>query len=299
MTSSVPQDYSASLEVVLDLHAEVGEGPIWDAKDSSLVFVESFGGTAYRYSPHSGELRQWQAGQVIGVAIPRARGGMVISSRDGLLALDESNGQVDLLVPIELELRKNRMNDGKCDSRGRLWSATFSMVFEPKKGAIYRIDPDLKVSRQFEDVYIANGIAWNADETRMYFVDTARRGVDVFDYDIERGTASNRRRFVDIDRSEGLPDGIAMDAEDCLWVTLYCGGAIRRYSPAGEWIGTIKLPVMSVTSCGFGGDDLRDLYITTATHVPDFAEAPAGEGAGALFRCRPGVAGAPVHPFGG
>jgi sugar lactone lactonase YvrE len=299
MNSVTPKDYSDSLEVVLDLKCEIGEGPIWDTATQTLVFVESFGGTVYRYDPRSGSLREWNVGQPIGVAIPRARGGFAISARDGVLALDEGSGESGLLVPIELDRRGNRMNDAKCDSRGRLWSATFSMKYEPRAGSIYRVDPDLKLSREFEGVYIANGIAWNPDETRMYFVDTSKRGVDVFDYDIERGCASNRRRFADIDRSAGLPDGIAMDAEGCLWVTLYTGGSIRRYSPAGEWIGTITLPMKSVTSCGFGGPGLRDLYITTGTFLPEWVGGSAGPQAGALFRCRPGVAGMPVYPFGG
>jgi sugar lactone lactonase YvrE len=96
-----------------------------------------------------------------------------------------------------------------------------------------------------------------------------------------------------------LPDGIAMDAQGCLWVALYTAGVVRRYSPAGEWIGTITLPVKGVTSCGFGGPGLRDLYITTGTHLPEWAGDSPSQHAGALFRCRPGVAGMPVHPFGG
>jgi sugar lactone lactonase YvrE len=293
------KDHSATLEVVLDLEAEIGEGPYWDPRDSTLVFVESFRGDVYRYDPRSTELRHWKAGQVIGAAIPRAGGGLVLSSGDGLLALDERDGRVELLVPIELQLPRNRMNDAKCDSRGRLWSGTFSMDFEPRQGAIYRVDPDLTLSREFEGVYISNGIAWNPEETRMYYVDTARRGIDMFDYDIQSGRASNRRQFVPIERSEGMPDGICTDQEGGVWVALYTSGTIRRYSPDGEWIGTIALPVKGVTSCGFGGADLQDLYITTGRHLPAGALPSPREHAGALFRCRPGVSGMPVYPFAG
>lgn len=290
---------ASTLEVLLDLNAEIGEGPIWDASSATLILVESFSGTVYRYHPASAKLASWQVGQPIGVAIPRRRGGLVVSGRDGLLSLEEHSGQVDLLVPIEQDTRGNRMNDAKCDSRGRLWAGTFSTSFEPRAGALYRVDPDHTLAREYDGVYIANGIAWSPDETRMYFADTARRGVDVFDYVIATGKATNRRRFVDIDRADGLPDGIAMDAEGCLWVALYGGGAVRRYTPEGRWIGTVELPVKGVTSCGFGGEGLRDLYITTGWHLPEWALPSPREHAGALFRCRTGVAGMPVYPFGG
>lgn len=296
---STPENYTGSLEKVLDLHAEIGEGPIWDARQASLVFVESFGGTIYRYWPRTGELRRWRAGEAIGVAIPRSRGGLVVTGCNGVLALDERSGGIELLVPIEPERTNNRMNDGKCDSRGRLWSGTFSTIFERRQGTLYRIEPDLRATAEMEGVYISNGIAWSPDETRMYYVDSARRGIDVFDYDIRGGKADNLRRFATIERSDGIPDGICSDAEGCLWVALYCGGQVRRYSPSGEWIGTIHLPCLGVTSCGFGGEDLRDLYITTGTHLPEGVCTSQQESAGALFRCRPGVKGAPVFPFAG
>lgn len=300
MTNSPPKiDYSATLEVMLDLSCEVGEGPLWDDRSDTLVFVESFGGTVYRWHPASGALRQWSTGQVVGTAVPRAQGGMVLATQAGLLALDERDGRVEALLPIEPELRKNRMNDAKCDSRGRLWSGTFSMAYEPRMGSLYRIDPNLHLERAFGDVHIANGIAWSPDESRMYWVDTGRRGIDVLDYDIATGQVTNRRRWVTIDSADGMPDGIAMDGEGCLWVALYCGGMLRRYNPDGEWIGTVRLPVKGVTSCGFGGPGLQDLYITTGKYLPDFAQPSPGEHAGALFRCRPGVAGMPVYRFGG
>ena len=292
-------DHSATLEVVLDLHCEVGEGPIWDSATSTLLFVESFGGTIYRFDPVTKQLRSVKVGQEVGVAIPRHRGGIVVSCRDGLLAVDQASGVIELLVSVETDKPGNRMNDAKCDSRGRLWTGTFSTVFERKAGAIYRIDSDLRPIHVAGEVNISNGIAWNPQESMMYFVDSSRRGIDVFDYDLKDGTVTNRRRFADIPREDGLPDGIAMDLEGCLWVALFFSGSVRRYSPEGKWIGTIHLPVTSVTSCGFGGDELRDLYITTGTHGSKKEDGQIPLNAGALFRCRPGVAGMPVHYFAG
>ncbi|MCX4149981.1 MULTISPECIES: SMP-30/gluconolactonase/LRE family protein [Paraburkholderia] len=294
-----PIEYSSTLEVVFNPKMEVGEGPIWDDATSTLLFVESFNGAVHRYDPMTGKLLVHYLNQPVGIAIPRKRGGLVVSARDGLLSVQENDPDADLLVPLEFEKRGNRMNDAKCDSLGRLWSGTFSTTFEPKAGSLYCIDPNYSVTKAAEGVYISNGIAWSPDETKMYYADTAKRGVDVFDYDIHTGGISNRRRFVNIDRADGLPDGMATDAQGYLWVALYCGGVVRRYSPEGEWVGTVTLPVAGVTSCGFGGKDLQDLYITTANHLPAHTGLIPEPGAGALFRCRPGIAGMPVYPFGG
>ncbi len=297
--TAMPAELNATLEVACDLQATIGEGPIWDATNSTLLVVESMGGRIYRYRPADGKLTSCEAGQQIGVAIPRRGGGLVASGRDGLLAVDEQTGKVEVLVPVERDNTDTRMNDAKCDSRGRLWGGTFSTTFAGKIGVLYRIDPDLRVTAASDGIYISNGIAWSPDESRMYYVDTARRGIDMFDYDIATGNIANKRRFVDIERAHGLPDGITVDAEGCLWVALYLGGAVRRYSPTGEWLGTITLPVACATSCGFGGDGLTDLYITTGRHLDPKSTLPVERLAGALFRCRPGVAGLPSYGFAG
>lgn len=294
-----PVDYSASLEVVLELDAEVGESPYWDPASRTLSCVESFGGTIYVYSPESGQLRQGAAGCEIGAAVPRKRGGFVATSAQGLLALDSLASAPRLLVPVEGDLPHNRMNDGKCDSRGRLWTGTFSTALKSVAGTLYRIDPDLSVHKALQGVHISNGMAWSPDEKYFYYCDTGKRTVYRFDYDIDSGELSNQRVFVQLTREEGLPDGMASDAQGCVWIAVYGGGAVRRYSPDGAWIGTIHLPVKAVTSCAFAGDDWSDLYITTAWHVPKWALPSPRENAGSVFRCRPGIAGAPVYAFAG
>ncbi len=292
-------DYSDSLEVALGLKNDLGEGPIWDDATNTLVFVDCNCGRIYRLDPAEKRISSIDVGSTIGVAIPRRSGGFVASSVDGLLSVDENTGDVALLVPIERDLPDNRMNDGKCDSRGRLWSGTFSIRFEPGAGTLYRIDADLSVTPAVAGVRVSNGIAWSPDERLVYFIDTLSRGIDVFDYDIEAGLMSNRRRFVEIDRDIGLPDGLTVDEEGCVWVALFNGSQVRRYSPEGNWIGVVSLPVARVTSCNFGGPDLQDLYITTADFSLHDDGNPHEPEAGFLFRCRPGVRGMLSHRFAG
>jgi sugar lactone lactonase YvrE len=285
-------------DLVADLGLELGEGPIWDAATGTLIFVDSMKGLILRLDPASGDVSRIEVGPVLGAAIPRSRGGFVASSVEGLLAVDP-DGSHSLLVPIEQDRPDSRMNDAKCDSRGRLFSGTLSIPFVRGGNAFYSVDARLALTRQADGVTVSNGIAWNADETLLYYVDTASRGIDMFDYDLATGTIANRRRFVDIDRADGFPDGIAVDADGHVWVALYMGGAVRRYAPDGRLAAQIALPVSGVTSCNFGGADLTDLYITTARHGVSAERLADEPHAGALFRCRPGVTGLQSHEFAG
>jgi len=287
------------LEVVLNIGSDIGEGPTWDGLTGTLIFVDSGPGLVHRYNPRTKALFSVCVGQPIGAAIPRRNGGLVAAVRDGIGLVDESTATLEIFAPIEADLADNRMNDAKCDSRGRLWAGTFSTRFVRGAGALYRIDPDHSFTSLLSGVSISNGIAWSPDETRMYYNDSRGRGVDVLDYDIDTGTAKNRRQFVAIDRADGLPDGMTVDAEGFLWVAHFRGGVVRRYSPSGERAGSIAMPVSQVASCAFGGADLRDLYITTAAHTLTPEQLKKEPLSGALFRCRPGVAGLPANAYAG
>jgi sugar lactone lactonase YvrE len=297
--TGTPEDYTDGLEVALAIKADLGEGPIWDAAANRLIFVDCNRGSIHCFDPIHDQVSTIEVGKTIGVAIPRSRGGFVASTADGLLAVSDERADTSLLVPIESDLPKNRMNDGKCDSRGRLWSGTFSTLFERGAGSLYRIDPDLSLSRAVDRIRVSNGIAWSPDERLLYFNDTLSGGIDVFNYDIDTGSVSHRRRLVEIDRAAGLPDGMAVDAQGCIWVALFLRGQVRRYSPKGALIGVISLPVARVTSCNFGGSDLGDLYITTADLNLHDDGRPHEPEAGFLFRCRPGVKGMPSYAFAG
>ena len=197
---ALAHDYSRTLELVASCNCEVGEGPFWDAQDRALIFVESFSGTLLHYHPADRSLQRFEVGQSLGAVIPRVRGGLVGSSTDGLLAFDKDGSHAQLLVPVEKGIPGNRMNDAKCDSRGRLWVGTFSTRLERDLGRLYRIDRDLTVTEVFAGVHISNGFAWNPEETLLYFNDTGKRLTYVFDYEIATGTASNPRVFLRFSR---------------------------------------------------------------------------------------------------
>jgi sugar lactone lactonase YvrE len=199
-----------------------------------------------------------------------------------------------MLAEVEADRPVSRMNDGKCDRRGRFWAGTIAEVHEPGAGSLYRLDADHRAVQVLTGVTTSNGLDWSPDGSTMYFIDTHAHGVDAYDFDEATGEIHNRRRLIDIDPEVGLPDGMAVDAEGGLWVALYDGRAVHRYSADGVLEGRLELPVSLVTSCAFAGPELADLYITTAAD-----RHPDEPLAGAVFHCRPGVAGLSNCPFAG
>jgi sugar lactone lactonase YvrE len=290
---------SSAPRVAVHAHPEVGESPSWDAQAGVLRFVDVHPGVVYRYDPADGSLTSCAVGQEVGAVIVREAGGIVVAARDGIGAVDEATGRLELIAPIELDRPGSRLNDAKCDPAGRLWAGSMAFDFAPGAGSLYRVLPDHSVTRVVGEVTISNGLGWSPDGDRMYYIDTMAGGVDVFDFDLATGEVTDRRRLVSFEESDGIPDGLAVDAEGHVWVALFGGGCVRRYAPDGRLDDRLELPVSQPTCVAFGGDDLGDLYVTTAAYqltAEQLAEQPL---AGATFVCRPGVAGTPVHPFAG
>lgn len=279
--------------------AELGEGPCWDAATGTLLFVDITPGVVYRYHPRDGSTSSLGVGQEVGAAIPRSAGGLVLALRDGVAVVAAEDDTPEVVAPIEAENQGNRINDAKCDPRGRLWAGTMAFDFAPGAAGLYRIDPDHRFTRVLDGATIANGLGWSPDGTQMYFIESGENAVDVFDYDVERGVPTRRRRLITVPRELGMPDGMAIDAEGCLWIAMYGGGRVQRFSPHGDAMEAITLPVTQVTSAAFGGDDLGDLYITSAAQNLDEEARRAQPLAGATFVCRPGVSGLPVAAFAG
>jgi sugar lactone lactonase YvrE len=197
-----------------------------------------------------------------------------------------------------------RFNDAKADARGRLWIG--SMHTGRQTGAsLYRLDLDDRseaggaLAEIVSGVTVSNGLGWSADGRLMYYVDTPTLRVDVFDYEPATGEATGRRPLVDVSDTGGRPDGLTVDAEGCLWVALARGGAIHRYTPDGRLDTVVPLPVSWPTSCAFGGPELRDLYVTTASEPLSDAARAAEPLAGRLLRLRPGVRGTATVPVAG
>jgi sugar lactone lactonase YvrE len=273
--------------------AELGEGPVWDAARHALVWVDVDRGLVHRRVPGRGE-ETFAAGQPVGCAVPRAGGGLALALRDGFALIDPGRGEPRLVAPVEQERSWARMNGGACDARGRFWAGTMSLRGDTRNAALYRLDPDLTVTRVLPCISVSNGIGWSPAGDVLYHVDTPRGRIDLYDFDADAGTIAGRRAVIPVSDELGQPDGLTVDAEGGIWVALWGGAAVQRFWPDGELAERVELPVTNVTACCFGDADLGTLYVTTASR--GVAHEPL---AGALFALRPGVRGLPSTPFAG
>ncbi|MFG2563440.1 SMP-30/gluconolactonase/LRE family protein [Streptomyces sp. NPDC048496] len=250
----------AGLEAVVQSVATLGEGPAWDSDAQRLIWVDILGSRIHTYAPSSGRCTVTATEQHVGAALPRAGGGLVVNLRDGVACY----GPDDAFAWLHHEpVPGRRGNHAAVGPDGSLWAGSMAYDESPGGGNLLRITPDGTVTEILGDVTISNGIGWSPDGRLMYYVDTPTRRIDVFDvmgdHDIAR-----RREFVTIESGAGFPDGLTVDADGRVWVALWDGSAIRRYSPSGDLDRILRVPTKRPTACAFGGADLRDLYITTA-----------------------------------
>lgn len=285
------------LELVLDGRAEIGESPLWDPDTGHLLWVDILPGLVHRFDPRTGANVTVEIGQPVGAVALTRDERILLAVRDGFALLDPEGG-VDMLVDVEAGNTDARMNDGTCDALGRYWAGTTQVDRAPGAGSVYRLDQPATVRRVITGATLPNGIDWSPDGESMYFIDSASRCIDVFTFEMSTGTLSDRRHIVEIPAADGMPDGLTVDANGYLWVALYRGGAIRRYTPGGALDRIVELPASLVTSCAFGDQDLGSLYITTATRGLDAEARKREPGAGGLFRIRPGVSGRAPNRFG-
>ncbi|OMD39062.1 SMP-30/gluconolactonase/LRE family protein [Paenibacillus odorifer] len=278
-------------ELIIDAQAELGEGPHWDAQFNQLYWVDIMGRKLRIYDRVTGSETVRSFDLMVSAVIPTTAGGLVLAMEDGVY-LSSLEGSLVKLTSIEAELPRNRSNDAKCDRQGRLWVGTMSMDYEPKAGGLYVLEPDGDCRQVLSGISISNGLAWDYARSRMYYIDTPTRQVDVFEYDEVAGKISNRRVAFQIPDATGSPDGMTIDSEGMLWVAHWGGGCVSRWDPnTGEQIGLVRVPAPFVTSCTFGGSDLTELYITTARTGLNEEEICKYPHAGGLFMAKPGVSG--------
>jgi sugar lactone lactonase YvrE len=292
-------DVIGDIDLVLDARAELGEGPSWDPRTRTLLWVDITPGVVHRFDPATGDDRRFEVGQPVGAAVPATDGRIALAVSDGFSSLDPGTGSVQRLADVEADDPRTMMNDGACDPAGNFWAGTKDNEGRRPLGSLYRLGSDRRVERVLGDVTISNGLGWSRDRRTMYYIDSPTFGVDALDFDLETGSVSNRRRVVAFPEEWGLPDGMSVDEEGSLWVAFWGGSAVRRVSPAGVVEAIAEFPLSRVTSCAFGGDDLTDLYVTTARNGLSDEQLRREPTAGGLFHLRPIVPGLPPTAFAG
>ena len=284
------------MECIADVGATLGEGPVWDPREAALYWLDIPERRLFRWSATDGT-RTIALSHHVCSLLPRASGGFIGGGYEGFVAVAPDFTVTPAGQP-EPGLPGNRFNDGKLDRAGRLWAGTMDRAEATDSGSLYRLDVDLRWHLVDTGYRVTNGPAFSRDGRTLYHSDSARQIVYAFDLDAD-GNASNRRVHLRFGDGDGYPDGMTVDADNCLWIAFWDGWCVRRFSASGEQIDARPVPVQRPTSCTFGGADLDQLFITSASRDLTPAERVAQPLAGGLFMVRPGVCGVADRPFAG
>jgi sugar lactone lactonase YvrE len=277
--------------------AQIGEGPVWDDRDDSLVFVDIDASSMHRYRPGSGRLESYPLPACAASMALLESGWLLLAGQGLAVCRTDGSGYTAAVPGIPLDPGRVRFNDGKVDPWGRFVVGTMSLTDRQPVAALYRMTSSGQVSKTLDRVAVSNGLGWTADRKRFYYVDSAARRVDVFDSDPLTGQLSRRRVFVHLGGDDRGPDGLCLDQDDCVWVAFWGGSAVHRYTPDGTVDVVVEVPASQVTSVAFGGTGLTDLYITTARAGLSAEQIRAQPHAGDLFILSTGTAGVPVPRF--
>ena len=273
------------IDVVVHAQAQVGEGPVWDPRTQRLVWVDLTEGTLFESDLHSGSTTAIDVGRPLGAAVPRHdEPGFAVAAAEGFGFVVD--GHMSLLdSPLKGPFR---MNDAKCDAHGRLWAGSTHIDFAPSEGALHRWDnsgPSLRIAEGFT---LPNGLGWDASNTVMYLADSMRHVMLRAPYDLDDGTVGSFELAFTVEG--GLPDGLAVDVDGCIWVAVWGGGEVRRYQPDGTIDTVIPTPVTQPSSCAFGPEGT--LYVTSAR-----AGVPAEPLAGSVFAVDTHTSGVEIASF--
>jgi L-arabinonolactonase len=293
--------YGKQPEIALDCRNWLGESIIWDDRAAALYWVDIHAKAIWRWQPHGATApKVFTLPERPGALGLRRDGGLVLGLESGFAFFDELTGVIDKIADVEADLPTTRLNDGRVDPAGRFLCGGMDEAENQQAiSALYVLEPDRTVRRLLNGIACANSTCWSADGSTLYFSNMPTRRIDAFDYDIEKGTMSNRRPFVSFDKEPGLPDGSAVDAEGCLWNAEWGGGKLRRFRPNGQLDREVPLPVTNPTCVAFGGPDLDTLFVTTAWFGLTDEQRKAEPLAGSLFAFAPGVRGRLENRYAG
>ena len=287
-------------DVVVRQAGALCEGPLWDPRIEALIWVDIPRGIVHRLDAATGtDVVVREVGAPVGCLALRQSGGYVAGTERGVAVADDDWQGFEAIADLPGQAARTRTNDGGCDPWGRFWVGTTALDDRPGAAALYRMAADGTVIQVLDDVSVSNGIDWAPDASAMYYADSGTGRVDVFDVDPSDGHVRGRRALLEIELPGAVPDGLTVDAEGFLWVALWDGGRVRRYTPDGRLDREVLLPVDRVTSVAFGGSSLDALYVTTARYG---LSATALEGqplAGSVFVHDPGVQGLPPNAWAG
>lgn len=291
----------SEVEHFLAVKNKLGEGPVWNLTEQALYWVDIESNCFYRLDSTTGKYEVFHTGVPVGVLAVRASGGLVMATQKGFAFWNRQEG-LRFIADPEADKPHTRFNDGAVDSQGRFWAGTMCglpEICEAPEGSLYRLDPDGSIHTMQVGLKISNGIGWSPDNKVMYLTDTPQHMIYAYDFDTATGAIENRRPFVHSPDAIGMPDGLTVDSEGCIWSARWGGWKITRYDPTGRVEREILLPVEYPTSCTFGGEDLNELYITSAWTALSEEQKKQQPLAGDLFRVKANIKGLETPNFVG
>ncbi len=279
-------------ELIADYRCVCGEGPLWHPLEKRLYWADIATARMFRYDPATGHHEQFYQGEPVGGFTVQADGALLLFGANGSVRTWRDGAETTVLPEIPEE-RGMMFNDVCADPEGRVFCGTVHPA--GGLGRFYRLDRDASYHLLLDGITCSNGIGFSPDRKRMYYTDTFKRVIYLFDYDRASGATTNQRVFVHTPEAaeEGTPDGLTVDAEGCIWSARWDGSCLVRYAPDGREVQRFTFPAVQVSSVMFAGPGYTDVYVTTAGGDD---KAHLGEGAGALFRIVPGVRGLPEFP---
>jgi len=289
--------YEAAL--ALKTEAIVGESPVWSVREKVLYWVDIPRGEVHRFDPRTGNDKSSELPQPVSALALREGRGLVVALLDGFAFVDPETKDLEMINDPEADLPDNRFNDAKCDPQGRFWGGTVSKThWNEPSGNLYRLDHNLTVTKMRGEVVCSNGMGWSPDGKTMYHTESFRYAIYAFDFDPEGGMISNRRVFATVDKRSGaFPDGLTVDEEGLVWSVHNVIGKVVRYTPDGQIVAIVDVPVPRPCGCIFGGENFDKLFITSAQETLTQEQIKKWPLSGSIFVVEPGVKGIPEPYF--
>ncbi len=282
-------------EHILSVRNELGEGPVWHVGEGALYWTDIEKSCYHRFHPATAAHETVPVGQKVGALAFRESGGFVLAAERGFALWHPETKRLEPFGWVRQGENPVGFNDGAVDARGRFWAGTLQ---EGHDNSLYRLDPDGSVWEMDTGFGVPNGIGWSPDDRMMYFTDSADSTIFAYTFELETGRIGDRCIWAESSARPGVPDGLTVDAEGCVWSARWGAGRVERYSPAGRLLETVGVPAAFPTSVAFGGEDLSELYITSALLEVPHAERASRPQDGGLFRYKSDARGRAEPLFG-
>ncbi|HEY3868324.1 MAG TPA: SMP-30/gluconolactonase/LRE family protein [Actinocrinis sp.] len=290
--------HSSDVSVLWNGRATLGEGPLWDTRTERLYWVDIAKGEVHAYGARAGDFTEWSLGAQVGcLGLTEDPATVIAGLRTGWQLFDTLTGRLAFIADPEAQRPACRFNDGSVDPAGRFWTGSLEDSETRPEGRLYRLEADGTYATVDEGFYCANGVDWSPDGRWMYFVDSRANRIYRYRFEVSTGAVLDREVFADTTDLPGIPDGLRVDAEGCVWCAFWDGAHLTRFTPDGQVAESVEVPVLRPTSLAFGGPDLRTMYITSASVDLTGEQLAQWPLSGAVLQRAAAVPGRPSHHY--